>query len=75
MSDLTSGIMDNAGFKADILPSPNSVTGNKHNKNGVSGSDSKARRSNKVQRSYNSLKTMLQATSPTQRKLFEATKV
>jgi len=61
VSDLTSGIMDNAGFKADILPSPNSVTGNKHNKNGVSGSDSKARRSNKVQRSYNSLKTMLQA--------------
>ena len=49
--------MDNAGYKADILPSP-------HGGNGIKdapGSESKSRRNNAVQSSYNGLKNNLQA--------------
>jgi len=49
--------MDNAGYKADVLPSP-------HTGNGIRdapGSESKSRRRNAVQSSYNGLRNSLQA--------------
>jgi len=49
--------MDNAGYRADVLPSP-------HTGNGITdatGSESKSRRKNAVQSSYNGLKNSLQA--------------
>ena len=53
--------MDNAGYRADVLPSP-------HTGNGISdapGSESKSRRNNAVQSSYNGLKNSLQASKYT----------
>lgn len=51
------GIMDNAGYKADVLPSPSGENGIKD----APGSESKARRNNAVQSSYNSVLNSLQA--------------
>merc|ERR1712110_476704 len=52
-----SGTMDNAGYKADVLPSPH--TGNSIRD--APGSESKSRRRNAVQSSYNGLRNSLQA--------------